>query len=694
VPNITGQLEDFDGDQLTHGQLVVEFYGETSRPDGNDVRLGHEVYELKDLADPLTLDAGAYTFTVVSRRMNPSSNGRPSFETQKWSYDLVADTTWATIRAEGAPVPGAITGTAATLLAEMESIRDAQELIAGLTGEDAAVTTLAANPASQLGADLRSRFVGAVVLRGTGIDPTGATDSKAAIQTKVNAAAALGAKAVLPEGTYKMDSRLDLPTGAQVEGVGPSSVLHFTMTAVAGNLIQNTDFTGATGGNQNLRLRNLTIKGSGDGTPSGSGTVVSGMILRHCTDVEVTGCTFTRVEGVSVGWQGVARGRFTNNTVYEGGRGGFVCWGLGSVVRLEDIVCADNTFYKLGDDAMAVQANGPAVSAAAQPRRFTLTGNTVYGQSAVHADGAGRGVLVAGCSEVVIANNSITDTYAAGVLIQDDIEGDVWKADNVSISGNVIRDAGVAGGVQPKSGIYVTGGRQVLIDGNTVAESVESGILLSLDVSGFVISDNIVRDNGTVSASCGINLVGDATTLNVEQGVVSGNLVTGNAGHGIRSRYTNHVNIHDNVCLDNGDDTTAAASLRCGIMVDTTGTQSVCGNRCTDTRVTKTQTYGVRVAQVNASLMVSNNYLVGNLTNSLNLAATPTVLIKRGNYESATASANYDQDSSGAFHGSGTGAPSGAWPVGSTYRRTDGGAGTTFYVKESGGSTSAGWVGK
>lgn len=44
----------------------------------------------------------------------------------------------------------------------------------------------------------------------------------------------------------------------------------------------------------------------------------------------------------------------------------------------------------------------------------------------------------------------------------------------------------------------------------------------------------------------------------------------------------------------------------------------------------------------------------------------------------------------------GTGSPEGvkAAPVGSLYSRTDGGAGTSLYVKESGGSTSSGWVPK
>ena len=48
-----------------------------------------------------------------------------------------------------------------------------------------------------------------------------------------------------------------------------------------------------------------------------------------------------------------------------------------------------------------------------------------------------------------------------------------------------------------------------------------------------------------------------------------------------------------------------------------------------------------------------------------------------------------------AFLTSGTGSPEGAVtaPVGSLYSRTDGGAGTTFYVKES-GTGNTGWIGK
>ena len=48
----------------------------------------------------------------------------------------------------------------------------------------------------------------------------------------------------------------------------------------------------------------------------------------------------------------------------------------------------------------------------------------------------------------------------------------------------------------------------------------------------------------------------------------------------------------------------------------------------------------------------------------------------------------------GTIQAVGAGAPSLVANIGSTYRRTDGGAGTTFYVKESGNGLSSGWVAK
>lgn len=50
----------------------------------------------------------------------------------------------------------------------------------------------------------------------------------------------------------------------------------------------------------------------------------------------------------------------------------------------------------------------------------------------------------------------------------------------------------------------------------------------------------------------------------------------------------------------------------------------------------------------------------------------------------------------GAVPVAGTGSPAGvlAAPVGTLYRNSTGGTGTSLYVKETGGSTTSGWVAK
>ncbi len=60
-----------------------------------------------------------------------------------------------------------------------------------------------------------------------------------------------------------------------------------------------------------------------------------------------------------------------------------------------------------------------------------------------------------------------------------------------------------------------------------------------------------------------------------------------------------------------------------------------------------------------------------------------------------TVAGGVNHGSSGVTETVGTATPEGAVtaPIGSTFRRTDGGAGTSFYVKES-GAGNTGWVGK
>lgn len=108
------------------------------------------------------------------------------------------------------------------------------------------------------------------------------------------------------------------------------------------------------------------------------------------------------------------------------------------------------------------------------------------------------------------------------------------------------------------------------------------------------------------------------------------------------------------------------------------------------------QTYGIVAHGVSPALvMLIGNYALNHIGPNINMAAAPSLFIKRGNYESGSPAANFDVDLGGARTITGAGTPEGVVtaPVGSLYRRTDGAAATTLYVKES-GTGNTGWVAK
>jgi hypothetical protein len=109
--------------------------------------------------------------------------------------------------------------------------------------------------------------------------------------------------------------------------------------------------------------------------------------------------------------------------------------------------------------------------------------------------------------------------------------------------------------------------------------------------------------------------------------------------------------------------------------------------------------YGVNIANSNAQRVVVSGISEGYQltatstfgTGAINDQGTNTIV--SGGLDSNLRS--FDKLGNGVMRLTGTGTPEGAVtaPVGSTYHRSDGGAGTSFYVKES-GSSNTGWVAK
>lgn len=121
--------------------------------------------------------------------------------------------------------------------------------------------------------------------------------------------------------------------------------------------------------------------------------------------------------------------------------------------------------------------------------------------------------------------------------------------------------------------------------------------------------------------------------------------------------------------------------------------ESIHGGTATTNSTELTQS-GIQRSAAAGNLEIGAGTNAGNQINLKTAGATQLQIVDDG---AIVASGNrlYFTSTSGPCDLSGSGTPESnvTAPVGSTYRRTDGGAGTSFYVKES-GSGNTGWVGK
>lgn len=207
------------------------------------------------------------------------------------------------------------------------------------------------------------------------------------------------------------------------------------------------------------------------------------------------------------------------------------------------------------------------------------------------------------------------------------------------------------------------------ISGNSITDCSLYGILLNDQWQDVTISGNrISLTLASTSAQYGIYLQGSATLI--ENVSISGNLLQGGgeAEKAIYIRDSAYISVVGNVC-DNWTENGILIHSASG----TTDYVSCSGNTfqamsSAQNAIAKLGTLGANVtAQANAGFRRSNS--LG--TNALNL----------------------EED---IYEMWGTATPEGAIAagIGSVFRRTDGGAGTSLYIKESGAATNSGWVGK
>jgi parallel beta-helix repeat protein len=270
-----------------------------------------------------------------------------------------------------------------------------------------------------------------------------------------------------------------------------------------------------------------------------------------------------------------------------------------------------------GNSDMTIQGNkflgaGYAVIVAdpANTRGLVIDGNVFNGRGAlgdaIEINVPSKG----GVSDLVISSNVITGYAKSASNANTGFGIGVAGVKNVSITGNMVSLCG-------RNGIHVEDASgAVTVTGNTVRDSGDAGIEVQPTPAGIgtvLISSHTVHDcctdpttNVPNLAKGGIQVgwenAGVATTLDV---VVSANIVSGNRFAGIYCYQAPGVQIVGNRSFNNGT---------FGIELKTAPGAIISANRCYDSRTTRVQAYGLRIATGGAStLLVIGNNFEGNL---------------------------------------------------------------------------------
>lgn len=479
-----------------------------------------------------------------------------------------------------------------------------------------------------------------------GADPTDVVDSAVAINAAITAANANGINAVyLPAGVYKCASTITILNNITLYGEGYASALHFLPSGHA----QTAGITVAN--KSNFSIRNLRVYGD------------STSLIDLTWAIRIYGSTNGFVENCTI------------NTAYIG-----VFVGDVSITQSSSIQVRNNVIHNIGLNAIGVNTFGS---------RINILGNTIYQSGTLSSlANVGSGIEFRGATNSVIGSNIFDELqYGAagscdGIRLEYATEGATQQVKHVSVVNNTVSNF---------SGFGIRG--QMILNcalvGNTFYSSNashESGILLlSSDANAVTSAYNSVSGNtflvsGVVSNVSAITLSGGAATQKINFNNITGNTVNG---------YRNGVvliNANDNAVSNNVISNCTAQAVYHISGVD----NLISANKCTDNGAT-----GIEIV-AGTNITLSMNESVNNATYGIFLSSSATTCNVLWNITRNNSTANYTNSGGTAISASfGTGTPEAAVTasVGSQFLRTDGGAGTTLYVKQT-GTGNTGWAGK
>lgn len=478
-----------------------------------------------------------------------------------------------------------------------------------------------------------------------GADPTGAVDSADAINAAIAAANASGVNAVyVPAGTYRCASTINMLDNVTLFGEGYASALRFLPSG-------SSQTPGITVANKtNFSIRNLRIYG--DGTSA----------LDLTWAIRIYGSTNGSVENcdVSTAFLGIFVGDVTVSESYN--------------IRI-----CNNVVHNIGLNGIAVNTFGA---------RVIILGNILYECGTIASLAlVGAGIEFRGATNSVIGSNVLDRLQYGlvgscdGIRIEYVVEGATQQVKHVSVVNNTISNF---------SGFGIRGQfiSNCTITGNTFYSSNATHsagiVLLGSDANSVTSSYNTISGNtfmvsGVVSGVAAISLEG-GTTQKVAFNNITGNTVSG---------YRNGVAITD-----------ANNNTVSGNMISNCSAQGIfhvsgVGNFISSNKCVSNVASGIEVF-AGTNITLSGNECSDNAAYGIVLTSSAVTCNVLWNVTRNNTTANYANNGGTAISASfGTGTPEAVVnaSVGSQFLRTDGGAGTTLYVKQT-GSGNTGWAGK
>lgn len=342
----------------------------------------------------------------------------------------------------------------------------------------------------------------------------------------------------------------------------------------------------------------------------------------------------------------------------------------------------NNYIHDGGDDMIGFNAENDVSSG------HVIDGVVVANNVIVGERFAGGGVSLRGVNRAVVRNNVMVATFGAGVTV---FNYNATGSNEITVCDNAILDVGqnnqTGAGIgidiqaygpsqQSLSGFGPVG--HVLVDGNLVVNAAQHGILVSAGIPNQRATDITISTNrvhcGPFASGWGIALHGAGEIVDP---LVLANSVVGAGQYGVSisdgTGLVTRPTIFANVVRNSGS---------AGIRVALVDSPMIVGNRCFDTRTPATQSYGAAFQLPVVGRMTEHGNDFSGVTAAVGFALGPP------------SNAGHMSIGLGSVLG-GAGSPENnvvARP-GSLYARSDGGSGSTLYVKEAGAGTT-GWTAK